>query len=296
MLVLGPVVVADGDGTMTRLGPRETILLAVLAAHFGRRVAIDTLIDAMWAGAPPRTALKTLHGHVHRLRKVLGAGAIQQLHGGYVLTEVEVTLDSGEVGDLFAQAGEWARRGDPDKSAVLLREALTLFRGEPFEGVDADAVLAESQRLAEVRLESYEATFDSELAAARHREVVGELQAYAAAHPLREHASAQLMIALYRCGRQAEALATYHRARTHLAVELGLEPGPELRSVEEAVLSHNPSLDPPRQEASHAGRVSYRRTRFDASDLDSEATTGFVGRESEVARCDGASAAPPKDH
>src|SRR3954469_9332968 len=288
VLVLGPVVVADANGTTTRPGPRETILLAVLAAHLGERVAIDTLIDAMWPDTPPRTALKTLHGHVHRMRKVLGARAIEQLHGGYLLTAGEVIVDSNEVARMVAQAGDWARRGDPDKSVLLLREALALFRGRPFEGIDVEAVQAEAQRLGEVRLQAFEALFDSELAAARHRDVVSELQAYSDAHPLREHASAQLMVALYRCGRQAEALATYHRARTHLASELGLEPGPALRALEAAVLSHDRSLDAPRQERDRAAPVGHHLTRCDPSDVDSAAMTGFIGRGEEVARCDNA--------
>jgi len=154
VLVLGPVVVADANGTTTRPGPRETILLAVLAAHVNERVSIDTLIDAMWPDVRPRTALKTLHGHVHRMRKVLGARAIEQHHGGYVLMDAEVTVDSNEVARLVVQASDWARRGDPDKSVVLLREALALFRGRPFEGIDVEAVHAEAQRLGEVRLEA----------------------------------------------------------------------------------------------------------------------------------------------
>jgi DNA-binding SARP family transcriptional activator/WD40 repeat protein len=244
--VLGPVEVA-GTGRAVRLGGRrERGLLAALALSVGNTVSSDRLIDALWGERPPRTAGKTLQTYVLRLRKALGASAIETQAPGYRLVTPVDGMDAHRFEELIRFARTAAVNGAPARAATSLRDALHLWRGNPFEELAGWAPAeAEAARLGELRRVAAEELVDAELACGRHAECVAELESMVAAEPLRERRWAMLMLALYRCGRQADALRAYQRARTTLVEELGIEPGPELRALEQAVVAQDASLDAP---------------------------------------------------
>src|SRR5262245_43424195 len=231
--ILGPLeVVADG-AQLSLGGAQQRAVLALLLTRPNEVVSVDRLTHELWAGEPPRTAANTLQYYVSRLRKLLGADRIETRPPGYA-----IRVEPGEL-DLERFEGLVARGG-----AEALRDALALWRGPPLaEFAFATFARAEIARLDELRLAALEARIDADLADGRHAAVVGELEALVLEHPLRERLRAQLMLALYRSGRQAEALAAYQDARRALVDELGIEPGAELQRLEKAVLVHDPSLD-----------------------------------------------------
>ena len=234
-------------------GGRERALLAILALRAGQVVARDTLIDELWAGAPPPSAAHSLDAYVSRLRKALGQGVLERRPPGYRLlvddTDVahfERLADRGRI-ELAA--------GDPAAAAATYRSALGLWRGPALAGLDDQPFArAEARRLEELRLAATEARLDAELALGEAARVVPELQALVAQHPLREHLRGQLMLALYGAGRQAEALAVYREGRARLVADLGIEPGPELRAIERAILAHDPHVAPPPRAGNANGR------------------------------------------
>ncbi|MHB8690715.1 MAG: ABC transporter substrate-binding protein [Solirubrobacteraceae bacterium] len=250
--ILGDLAVWDDAGVPVVVsGPVRRGLLAILVLHANEAVAADRLIDELWAEQPPATAAKALQVHIWRLRAALGGngageGPLRTKGGGYVLRVARGELDL-EVFERLLDEGRAALSDDrPQLARVALAEALSLWRGAPlgeFEG--QPFARAAIDRLEQLRLEATEARIDGDLALGRHRVVVGELESLVAANPLREHPRAQLMRALYRCGRQADALAVYRQTRAHLSGELGLEPGGELRALEQSVLAQDPSLDLP---------------------------------------------------
>ena len=233
---------------------RQRALLGYLLLRANEVVAQDRLVDALWGESPPASAVTALHGYVSRLRRVLGAGRLETRPPGYVLRVAPDELDLHRFRELLAQD----RHG----------EALALWRGPALADLAfEDFAQSEIARLEELRLSALEGRFEHELADGRHAELVGELAAAVRAHPLRERLAGQLMLALYRSGRQAEALEAYRDARATLVEELGLEPGEELSELQRRILVHDPGLDLMRDR---------RRTELPAS------LTSFVGRRREL--------------
>ena len=226
------------------------------------------LIDVLWGDDPPATAAKALQVHVSQLRRALGPDQPIVTRGsGYAVELGPEALDLDRFEALVERAREERTGGRPAAAARLLREALGLFRGPPL--VDAPLMgpaASEPDRLASLRLEVLEERIDIDLATGGHATVIGELEALAAEHPYRERMHAQLMLALYRSGRQADALEAFRRARHALVEELGLDPGRELRALEAAILAQDPALDRPaapsrRRRPSRPGRCSRCRRR-----------------------------------
>jgi predicted ATPase/DNA-binding SARP family transcriptional activator/Tfp pilus assembly protein PilF len=223
--ILGPLEVSDGDEPVAVAGAKPRALLAALLIRSGQTVSAERLIDELWGDDPPETAQNTLQVYVSQLRRSLGAEAIVRRSSGYALAATREQIDLARFEDLV----ESARDAEPQIATDRLHEALALWRGEP----EIDAA-----RLSELRLAALEARIDADLALGRHAELVPELQALVADEPLRERLRAQLLLALYRDGRQADALAEYARARKTLVDELGVEPGPELQRAHRGVLAH----------------------------------------------------------
>jgi YVTN family beta-propeller protein len=252
--VLGPLEVEADDGPVVLGGPKERLLLALLLTRPNQVVPVETLVRGLWDEQPPATAAKTLQSHVKRLRRALEPGRARGAAGevlvtrepGYLLRVAPGALDAAQFEELTAQARRALSEGQADDAASLLREALGLWRGRAFEEfLDTDVGAAESDRLAELRLGALEDRIEAELRLGRHRELVAELEGLVRDQPLRERLWAQLMLALYRSGRQADALLAYQRARKVLVEELGIDPGAELRRLHSAILAQDPGLDLP---------------------------------------------------
>ena len=249
--VLGPLTVAQAGKSIAIGGRKERLVLAQLLARANAVVSVDALVEGVWNGSPPRSAERTLQAYVARLRRAIeprrdsGASpAILVTAGaGYRLDVAAGQLDALRFEELARQGAERLRRGD-DGASRMLREALDLWRGDAYaEFEEVDWCGSEARRLAELRLVALEDRLDADLAAGGASELVPELESLVAGYPFRERIWGQLMLALYRAGRQADALAAYRRARTVLTEELGLEPGPELRRLEAAILAQDSDLD-----------------------------------------------------
>jgi DNA-binding SARP family transcriptional activator len=241
--ILGPLEVAGGDGPLDLPAGKPRALLAVLLLHRGEVVSVDRLVDELWGERPPPTAAKNVQGYVARLRRVLGEGALVTHAPGYAL-RVDA-LDAGR----FQALVEEARHEDPAVAAPRLEEALALWRGPALVDFAYEAFAQdEIRRLEELRFSALEDRVEADLALGRHEEVVAELESVAREHPLRERLQGLRLLALYRCGRQAEALEAYRSTRRRLVDDLGVEPGPELKELERRILEHNPSLEAPRRE------------------------------------------------
>jgi DNA-binding SARP family transcriptional activator len=239
--ILGPLEVRDEGGNSLALGaPKQRALLALLLLHANEPVSVDRLIDELWGEHPPRTAAKSLQVYVSGLRKLLPPETLLTRPSGYMLRVAEDELDLARLDRLQAQA----RQAEPARAAELLREALALWRGPPLADFAYEPwALAEIARLEELRLAALEERVEADLALGRHTELVGELDALVTRHRLRERTRSQLMLALYRSGRQAEALAAYQEGRRALVEELGIEPSRGLQELERAILRQDPSLD-----------------------------------------------------
>ena len=247
-LLLGPLEVRR-DGSPLDLGPpKQRAVLALLLLRANHVVSTTRLIDELWGEAPPETARAALQVYVAGLRKALGDGqaTLATKTPGYVLDVAPGALDL----DRFERLRDEARAcDDPAQRSALLRDALVLWRDTPlgeFDGEPFAAIAAE--QLEERRLAALEERIETDLVLGRHAGLVAELDALVVQHPYRERFRGQLMLALYRSGRQADALASYREAREAFASGLGLEPGPELKALERAVLEQDPSLDAPRAE------------------------------------------------
>jgi predicted ATPase/DNA-binding SARP family transcriptional activator len=269
--LLGSLEVSlDGRLVPLSAGHRRS-LLACLALNANTAVSRDRLIEALWGEAPPARAANALQVQVHGLRRLLGIDRIETDGPGYRLRVEPGELDLERFDELVARGREALERGNPAAAATLLGEALALWRGPALEGVELEgSAAAEAGRLEEERLAALESRLDAELALGRHTEVVGELGALVAEHPFRERLRGRLILALYRSGRQADALEAYQAARRVLVEELGVEPSAELQELERAVLQQDPlAAAPPARE--HA-----------ASNLPTPLTP-LVGRDLEVA-------------
>jgi DNA-binding SARP family transcriptional activator len=230
--LLGPLEVRRDGRTIAVGRGKQRALLAVLALNAGRVVPAERLIDELWGDEPPATAATALQVYVSRLRKSLGEGAIETREPGY-LVEGDVDVRS------FEQLVSKARQSEAQQAAELLSEALGLWRGAAL--ADCELPL-EAARLEEQHVAALEQRIEADLATGRSSELVGELESLVAEHPLREPFRAQLMLALYRAGRQAEALDSYRAARATLLDELGIEPSPRLQQLEQAILRQDDSL------------------------------------------------------
>ena len=271
--ILGPLEVHTGDGPVAVGGAKPRALLAVLLLHPNEVVSNDRLIEALWGEEPPDTARKSLQVQIYQLRKALGPGVIETRTPGYVLE-----LGDGQV-DLvrFQRLREEGREllgTDPGRARQLLWEALSLWRGPPLSDFAYEPFAqAEIARPEALRVAAVEDRVEADLALGRHAEVIGELEGLINEHPLKERLRGQLMLALYRSGRQAEALDSFGEARRILTEELGIEPSRALRDLQQAILSQDPHLDVP-QETGAPIRETSRGV--------------FVGREPELIELVGA--------
>jgi WD40 repeat protein/DNA-binding SARP family transcriptional activator len=245
--ILGPLEVVGDDGVVLSIGTgRERALLALLIVRANESVATDRLVEELWGESPPRTAQRMLHNQVSALRRELGRNGRLETRG----SAYRLKIGSGERDvDRFEELVTRGRAEmdlDPERAAGSFRQALELWRGPPLSDVAYEPFAqTEVARLEELRWAAFEARVEAELMIGGHADLVSELEAAVAEQPLRERLRGQLMLALYRCGRQAEALEAYRVARRTLVEEVGVEPGADLRALHEAVLAQDPALDPP---------------------------------------------------
>jgi DNA-binding SARP family transcriptional activator/WD40 repeat protein len=292
-LVLGPLeVTGEGGEQLPLSGSKERTVLADLVAHAGHVVSVDDLIDEVWGEQPPRTAEKTLGSYVSRLRRALEPGRpagstsdlIATRSGGYLLEVEEDEIDAARFERLAEEGRRLLDSGRPKDADAALEEALGLWRGAAYQGYRYTGFgTSEGERLEELRRSAEENRIDARIAAGHAGALIAELEAMVRDEPLRERRWGQLMLALYRAGRQAEALQAFTRARTVLVDELGIEPGPELRRLQAAIFAQDPELE----SAWPGGSGSIRSTdvcpykglaRFETSDAEF-----YFGREQVVA-------------
>jgi DNA-binding SARP family transcriptional activator/streptogramin lyase len=248
--ILGPLQVADQDREVLLGGGRQRSVLALLLLHANEVVPSERLIDQLWGDAPPPTAAKTVQVYVSQLRKSLRNGEpdgpLLTRGRGYVLHVRPGELDLERFERALAAGRDALDADAPARAAELLRDGLALWRGPPLADFAYEPFAqAEIARLEEMRLRAVEQRIEADLALGRHADVVGELEALVAAQPLREGLRRQLMLALYRCGRQAEALDAYRDGRRLLVDELGIEPSTALRELNDAILAQDPALGAP---------------------------------------------------
>jgi DNA-binding SARP family transcriptional activator len=240
--LLGPLEVRDGDGVISLPRRQQRALLAALALRAGEVVSTDRLVADLWGERAPASATGSLQNTVSALRKLVGRDVVLTQAPGYRLAVPREAVDSHR----FERSVNEARGAEPAARARLLREALELWHGPALADLEEEEFARlEASRLDELRVEAPEERIDAELELGRHAALVGELEQLVATHPLRERLRGQLMLALYRCGRQAEALEVYRAARLALADELGLDPSPELQELERKVLRQDPGLAAP---------------------------------------------------
>jgi DNA-binding SARP family transcriptional activator/tetratricopeptide (TPR) repeat protein len=288
--LLGPVDVVVDGGSRPVHGLRRRAVLAALALHGGEIVSTSRLVDAVWGETAPPTALNTLQSHVSYLRNILGSkAAILARPPGYVL---DLGGDHTDVQFAERLLRQGTQSADPVHGARHLQAALALWRGRPMADLAGLAWLEEqAERLDLFRVQIKRALFEARLAAGEHAQLIPDLDRMIADHPLDEHIHAQLMLALYRSGRQADALAMYHRLRRTLDEELGIDPSKVLRDLETAILRQDPELDAPTPAAaSHlaspaaAQALASPKMPIPAQLLG--AVPAFAGRNAELARLD----------
>ncbi len=242
--LLGPLEVLDGDRPVRLGGPKQRAALAILLLSANRVVSVERLADDLYAGAPPVTAVTQVQRQVSELRKTLGAEAIETRSPGYVLHVEPGHLDLDRFERGTHDAAQALEAADPQTAADVLGRALGLWRGAPLADLAYESFAQTAiARLEELRLAALEQRFEAELALGRHAAVLAELEALVWDHPLREGLRGQLMLALYRAGRQAEALDVYRRTRESLVEEFGIEPSPSLHELERRILTQDPSLE-----------------------------------------------------
>jgi predicted ATPase/DNA-binding SARP family transcriptional activator len=234
------------DGTPAKLGRRPRALLLALVLRRGETATTEWLIETVWSGAPPRSARSVLHVYVSQLRRVLPHGRLVTEQSGYTLRVEDTELDAAQLESLFVEGQRALGEGNVRLAEARFSAALELWRGDAIADLEsAPFARDEAARLNELRLASLEGRLDADLRLGRHDEVTAQLELLVGEHPLRERLRCMLMIALYRSGRQADALACYRDGRRLLVSELGLEPGRELRELERRILAHDPALASP---------------------------------------------------
>jgi DNA-binding SARP family transcriptional activator len=243
--ILGPLEVIDDHGPIRLGGPRQRATLAILLLNANRVVSVDRLADELYAQAPPVTAVAQVQRQMSELRKALGSESIIETRPpGYMLRLAPEQLDLNRFERGTETASQALADGRADHAALLLREALALWRGTPLADLAAEPfAAAAAERLEDIRLAALEQRIDVDIALGRHGELVAELEHLVAEHPFREAFRRQLMLVLYRSGRQADALEVYRRTRQALTDEFGIEPTPALRDLERAILTQDSSLD-----------------------------------------------------
>jgi DNA-binding SARP family transcriptional activator/WD40 repeat protein len=275
--VLGPLTVDDSEA----LGRRDRIILEALVARAGRPVSSDQLADALWGDRPPASAAKNIQGCVVRLRKLLGQDAIVTSSHGYRLDLPADEVDAQRFERGVARGRELLLLGEHDRAAFQLTEALALWRGEPFGSLEGWAgAETEVRRLHELRLDAEELRIEAHLAGGRHREVLAEAQALVGAAPLRERRWALLAHAQYLTGRQGDALRTIHQLKAVLAEHLGIDPGPDVIALEEAILRQDDSLLGAAPTQARATCPYQGLLAYELDDVDR-----FFGREADVEAC-----------
>ena len=250
--ILGPVDVTVGGRSLELSGARARAVLATLIVHANHVVAAEQLLDELWPGQPADKAVASLQVRLSELRKVLRAAAdapdadrVTTRPPGYLLRVTPAELDSCRFTELTAKAADAMAGGDPAIALHCLDEALRLWRGPALAGIDAPSVRTEAGRLEELRLAALEARAEALLECGKFGDAIAELETLTAAHPLRERLWSLRMLALYRAGRQADALRAYRDLRAILAGELAIEPGPALRDLHTGILRQDPALDRP---------------------------------------------------
>ncbi len=233
---------AERHGSPVGLGgPKQRAVLAMLVAAHPHSVSLDRIVDEIWEAHPPRVVESSIHAYVSNLRSVLAAPIVRS-GGAYRLHIDPLAIDANR----FATKVERALGligSNPLRSGTMLRSALSLWRGQPYTGFESLPVIArEVRRLEALWLMALDGRITTDLALGRHAVVMGELESLVEDHPLHEGFCAHLMVALYRCGRQADALRVYHTARRHLVEQVGLDPHPGLQQLEMQILTHDPAL------------------------------------------------------
>ena len=282
--VLGSLEVVDGDRLLALGSPQQRALLAVLLVHRGEPMSSDRLIDELWGERAPASAIKIVQGYVSNLRKMLGGGRLVTRGRGYLLRIEPSQLDLDRFESLVAEGRRALRNRDARTAVARLRGALELWRGRPLADFAYEPFAqAEIARLEELRLAAIEERIDAELALDDPAALVGELEALVREHPLRERVRGQLMLALYRSGRQVEALDGYQQAREQLADELGLEPGPALKRLQMQILEQAPALQARPPLGSDAERPLSVSAPADRTSVLPRSPTPLIGREQELA-------------
>ncbi|MGW5655465.1 BTAD domain-containing putative transcriptional regulator [Streptomyces humi] len=281
--VLGPVRAWRAEEPLNTGSPQQRALLAALLLREGRTATAAELIDALWGAEPPSQALAAVRTYASRLRKIMDPGVLVSESGGYAVRGLgEGALDLAAAQDLAAEAEKARGAGDLSQARDVLNRALALWDGEPLAGVPGPYADAQRVRLEEWRLQLLESRLDMDLEQGCHAEAVSELTALTAAHPLRERLRELLMLALYRSGRQAEALAVYADTRRLLAEELGVDPRPGLRELQQRILRADPALAEPSAPAATPPAAPVRPAQLPATVPDFTGRSAFVAELGEV--------------
>ncbi len=257
--LLGPLEVRSGHARLQMAAGKQRALLAILLLNANRTVAREQIIDALWAEDVPDSAQKMVQIHVSQLRKALPEPRLHTRAPGYLLQVGKDELDLTRFERAVADARQALAEGDAPKARELLGDALALWRGPALAEISEPFARHEGARLEELRIAALEQRIEADLALGHHRDVVGELEALIAEHPLRERLRLQHMLALYRSGRHAEALASYQAFRRTLADEMGIQPSISLRELERQMLQQDPSLEPPTHAEGRARRPAEPR-------------------------------------
>lgn len=277
--LLGELEVLDDEGNEVAVaGAKLRALLAVLALHVGRVVSAEHLVEALWGEDPPLAVRNGLQGLVSKLRRALGSSDLVVMRGdGYALDLPPEAIDVGQFERSAAEGRAMVAAGEPGRAVDQLAEAEALWRGDPLaDFVYEDFATAAITRLSESRLAVLEERLDLEVQLGRHQRAIGQLEELVATHPLREGFRGQLMLSLYRAGRQADALRIFQEGRQLLGEQLGLEPGPELRRLESAILTQDPSLTLTGAPTTATGGVVATHPGIP------EALTPLIGRDTEL--------------
>ncbi len=275
--LLGPVRAWRGDNPLSPGSPQQRALLAALLLRGGRSATADELIDALWGEQPPDSALAALRTYAFRLRKALGAQTLASVSGGYALRTEPGSVDVAVAERHSAQAEQARAAGEPARARELFAAALELWDGEPLAGLPGPYADTQRTRFTDWRLALLESRLALDLDLGGHTEVVSELTALSAEHPLRERLRVLLMLALYRGGRQAEALGVYADTRRLLAEELGVDPCPELSELHQRILEADPELAAPPVPGEHnVAAVAVRPAQLPATVVDFTGRAAFV--------------------